>query len=231
VTSPGSGVVVLAALEEELALLRRGLDGLGLRFARMGVGPVRAAEAALAACKGARLVVVAGCCGGLVPGAETGMVVVPARLIRFERGQAREAPAPDAAWRAAAVRAVEEAGLHGSERPLVSVAEALYTRESKRACQEATGAVAVDMETAAVAEEAGVHGVPLLAMRVVLDTASEELPNLGLSGKDGRRSPLRIAAAALTHPRALLNLGRLALRFRTVGENLTRCLRPLFEEG
>jgi hypothetical protein len=48
--SPGSGVVVLAALDEELAPLRRGLDGLGLRFVRTGVGPARAAEAARAAC-------------------------------------------------------------------------------------------------------------------------------------------------------------------------------------
>ena len=40
----------------------------------------------------------------------------------------------------------------------------------------ATRAVAVDMESAAVAEVAAQHGLPFLVLRVVLDTAADSLP-------------------------------------------------------
>jgi len=50
------------------------------------------------------------------------------------------------------------------------------TREAKARLAKATGAIAVDMETEAIARECRDRGVPLLSLRVISDAAGEELP-------------------------------------------------------
>lgn len=61
---------------------------------------------------------------------------------------------------------------------------------------------AVEMEAAAVAQEALARGVAFFCVRVVTDTAPEDMPLdfNRLRGADGRFSRARIAAAALAHP-------------------------------
>ena len=82
--------------------------------------------------------------------------------------------------------------------PILTVANALYTREDKRKAR-LTEALAVEMEAYPLAAWAQEKGIPFIHARVILDTADEELPKLG---------------DALT-PDSDLSLGRLLRLFLT----------------
>jgi hypothetical protein len=76
------------------------------------------------------------------------------------------------------------------------------TAEEKRALREETGAIAVDMEAEAVRDRAAALGVPYACIRVVSDTAGENLPLDFNRYRDaeGRFSRTRIAFAAMARP-------------------------------
>ena len=65
-----------------------------------------------------------------------------------------------------------------------------------------TGAIAVDMESHVVADAAARHGVPVAAIRVVIDPAERTIPRSALAGtrrrRHGRRARHRALAAALS---------------------------------
>ncbi|HVA66388.1 MAG TPA: hypothetical protein VNK24_05630 [Elusimicrobiota bacterium] len=77
----------------------------------------------------------------------------------------------------------------------------------KRALGEATGALAVDMETAAVRRWARGRGVPALALRVILDGLDEALPETAPAGEDAA-SLIKFAAANAGRLGRLWSLGR-----------------------
>jgi len=218
-------IVVLAALRQELAPLRQRINRPGVSFVRTGVGPRRAGGATRERCGGARLLLSTGCCGGLVPGAASGMVAIPERVLELRGERAREVPAPDPELGDIARGLAEQLGLHCSGRPLCTVDEALDTPERKERCHRLSGAVAVDMETAAIARVAGELGVPYVSMRVVLDTSSETLPSL-----PDKLTKLRPLLELARKPGAVLTLAALALRLRSVSDNLARCAAAFLDE-
>jgi adenosylhomocysteine nucleosidase len=59
---------------------------------------------------------------------------------------------------------------------LTTESHAVETVPAKAALARKTGAQVVDMETSAVARVCGEHGVPLLAVRVISDTAGQRIP-------------------------------------------------------
>ena len=225
-------VLVLAALKPELAPLRRRLDlRPDVRLVKTGVGPQRAGEAARRAlAQGASLVVTTGCCGGLVPGASQGMMVVPSKLLRLERGQVQPAPDPDPHWGELARQVADRLGHHCSARPLITVEQALSMPADKQRCHQLSDAVAVDMETAAIAREAERAGVPHLVLRVVLDAVDEVLPETTVSDAQGRVRPLRVARAML-RPRSFVSLAAMALRLRSIAEALAALVEQLLAEA
>lgn len=86
-------------------------------------------------------------------------------------------------------------GIHSEDRVVVSATEKRWLRES-------TGAIAVEMEAAAVRETAAEWQVPFTCIRVVSDTADRDLP-LDFNRyrtPDGDFSRTRIALAALARP-------------------------------
>lgn len=193
-------ILLLAAMKQELAPLRAQLARSHLRLAVTGIGEHRAAEAVrrLAASDGdLDLIVSTGCCGGLVPCATAGHIVIPQQVLRLEGEQVTPVPPPDARWAGLARAACQQLGLEHSSGSLVTVRRGLATPEGKRACHDATGAVAVDMETAAIGEAAARLGLPFLSIRVVLDTVEERLPDA------------------------------LFLRLRQISGGLARCLRAV----
>ena len=214
-------VVVLAALKPEITPLRNHLGHqAGVRLVRMGVGPERAEQAARANIAGAQLVLTAGCCGGLAPGANAGMILVPDRLLLArDDAEPLRCPDPDTEWAMRARQQAERMGLHCSDRPLITVSDALNSPEHKRRCHQQTGAVGVDMETAAVALVAGELGVPHLAIRVVLDSVDDHLPQRHLSDGEGRIKAARVARELL-RPRSFLSRAAMAIRLRSISETL-----------
>lgn len=156
-------LVVAAPLRLEARALRRGAPGL--RVLRTGMGPVRAGRAARRlASDPARALAVAGLCGALDPGLLPGDVVVASALV-----------GPDGARRELDCDALYEQlvafGLRVRAVPLASVDHVV--RGAERPRLRDTGARAVDMESAWLAEAAGDR--PLAVVRVVLDGPNHEL--------------------------------------------------------
>jgi adenosylhomocysteine nucleosidase len=106
--------------------------------------------------------------------------------------------------------------IHSSDRVAVTASE-------KSSLREKTGAAAVDMESAAIAQKAAEWGVPFFMVRAVSDRASEDMPLDFNEYRDaaGRFSRARIALAALTRPfTAIPALLRLDRNCRIAAESL-----------
>jgi hopanoid-associated phosphorylase len=120
-----------------------------------------------------RLVVSFGLCGGLDPALRSGDVVIGAQVlcggadVRTDESVARQL----AARLAAAGERVRLGAVAGVDAPVL-------TRAAKARLRQATGAVAVDMESGIAARFAADRNVPLAILRVVSDPAERDLPPL-----------------------------------------------------
>ncbi|MCX5381402.1 1-hydroxy-2-methyl-2-butenyl 4-diphosphate reductase [Streptomyces sp. NBC_00091] len=171
-------LLVACALRIERAALRgaaRGGPGAGALL-RTGMGP-RAAERAVARAlerpgMGRAAVLATGFCAGLVPGMHPGDLVV-AEETRDPRGVVTctgTALLAEALARAVPGRTVHTGALTGSDH---------VVRGQERAQLRATGAVAVDMESAATLWAAAAPGRPVAAVRVIVDAPEHELVRIG----------------------------------------------------
>jgi adenosylhomocysteine nucleosidase len=147
-----------------------------------------------------------GLAGGLDPALTPGMLLVPAVvLLDAER------------WDADSTLMRRLGGstpgaLHGGGEVVASAA-------AKATLHARTGAVAVDLESAAVARTARRHGLPFAVLRAVCDGAGRDLPRAALVALDGagRIGGLRVAWAAASRPweiSGLIRLGGDAARAR-----------------
>jgi len=178
--------------------------------------------------KGATVLVSFGLAGGLDPELHAGDVVL-AHTVVCPNGQALPT---DPSWRShfasAAIRqmvTVRSGRLAGSDTPVAS-------RLAKQTLLDTTGAVAVDMESHRVAQVAARRGVPMLALRVIADTALHVVPPPALAGigPKGNTRPLAVIGRLLLTPwhlpamlqlsadtaRGLRSLQRVASLFDTV---------------
>ncbi|MER7461457.1 1-hydroxy-2-methyl-2-butenyl 4-diphosphate reductase [Streptomyces sp. NPDC097981] len=184
---PQAPMLVACALRIEQAALRSGggraatRTGPGHTVLRTGMGP-RAAERAVGRAlsePGLCLapVLATGFCAGLVPGMSPGDLVV-AEETRDPRGSVTcdgTVLLAEALARAAPGRTVHTGVLTGSDH---------VVRGQERARLRATGAIAVDMESAATlwtATRAAAHGRnrPVAAVRVIVDAPEHELVRIG----------------------------------------------------
>lgn len=134
--------------------------------AHLGVGPVAAAREARSLLSGAgkpRLLISTGFAGGLDPQLRVGDLVV-----------ARNFSSPDVCARAEALAG--SMSLRLTFGTLVTRDTAIESTADKLALARETGALAVDMETAAVHEACVSAGVPMLALRAISDEATTPLP-------------------------------------------------------
>jgi adenosylhomocysteine nucleosidase len=98
------------------------------------------------------------------------------------------------------------------------------TAAEKLLLGEETGALAVDMESAAVMRQAAAAGVPALALRAISDRAGESLPldfNLCLD-THGQLRLARLLLLLARHPRAIGPLTRLGRQSAAAGRSLAR---------
>ena len=178
--------VVLAPLAIERALLRRASG----RVIRTGVGP-RSAEVAVARLRESRDVdgvAIAGFCGAVDPSLRPGDVVVASRVV----ADGTERTIPSASLVAADLR---RRGLRAVTGPIASVER--IVRGEEREVLARRGAVAVDMESAWLAEAAGDR--PVAVIRAVVDMPGHELrPSLAtLRAGLAAAASLRAAVASL----------------------------------
>ena len=166
-------LLVLAPLRLEALAARSGLRGTDAEVVRTGMGPARSRAAAEALSSrntglgSARPVAVAGVCGGVEEGLCAGDVVV-ATAVRTEDGAERELSQASVLALADAVRGL---GLRCTTGTVLSV-ERLHG-DARRAAAGQESVVAVDMESAWLADAAG--DGPFAVLRVVADAGGRSV--------------------------------------------------------
>jgi adenosylhomocysteine nucleosidase len=218
-------VGVVAALESEARTLgvavrrRDGLSSLGdgALLAVSGMGGARAAIAARSLVEAGALALMSfGLAGGLDPTLSAGTVVLPSEVI--SRGGARFSTSTD--WREQLSAAIAK------QRPvaagtLLSSAAAIGTVADKAAAFRETGAVAVDLESLAVAEVSAAHNLPFIAVRVIVDTAADVLPRAVMAAsRGGQVNFRRLIGGLAVAPLDLIALIRLARAYRAATRSL-----------
>jgi nucleoside phosphorylase len=150
-----------------------------------------------------------------------GTILLPRLVISRPRDGSQGAEfATEGAWCARVSAAV------AGHRPvaagtLLTSARALESTADKRDAFRETGAAAVDMESAAVAEIAAAHGLPFIAARVIVDTAADPLPGAVMAAtRMGQLRIWRLAAALAATPTDIPAVIRLARRYRTARGSL-----------
>jgi adenosylhomocysteine nucleosidase len=173
---------------------------------KTGMGMVRA-EAAARACASEPfdLFVSTGCCGALAAGLAPGDVTVASAIVN---GQTEDHIETQPQERESARRAAERASLHVTVGRVLCSPQVVASVEDKRAAAARHGAVAVEMEGAAIATLAAGRSIPFISVRAVLDTAATELAAAGafIDPQTGAVKPLALAGHLATHPGALADL-------------------------
>lgn len=156
-----------------------------------------------------------GVAGGLAPGLKPGTCVIASTILDDED----ERPT-DTRWAQRLMRIIPDA-VHG---PILGVREPIALADQKSALHRQTGALAVDMESHVVARAAAEHGVPLAAIRVVVDPVERTIPRSALAGArpDGSIDPLAVIRSLARYPRDLLGLVRMSLDTRAARATLVR---------
>ena len=185
-------MTIAVALRAEAAAVRRGTSA---PVTRIGMRAPRADRALV----GDGPIAVLGVAGGVAPHVQVGDVVVASEV----RGAGISVTCPAAPLLAGALR---RAGLTVHLGPLAT--QPRLARGKGLATLAMSGVLAVDMETAVVAE--GVGDRPFVAVRVISDTAADPLvrPALVRNGYRALRTLARAAAvveqwAAVTGPRTV----------------------------
>jgi adenosylhomocysteine nucleosidase len=178
-----SPILILTAVELEARRLARDLEFPPLPafpFPAFGRRDVRVAPVGLRASLCARrwprllngldrpLVVSAGVCGGLDPRLGMGDLVVPGLVIGASGDEYKVATGPHRVLAAALARVCTGA--------LVTAGDLVPTPGAKAALFRATGAAAVDMESAPIMAAAAAAGLPALVIRAVSDAAGQPVP-------------------------------------------------------
>jgi len=229
-------IVLLAALEEEAAGLRRAMalapagsagphdalftgcyQGRAVQLVRTGLGRQRAEEAAAAILGPGRAAAVLsiGFSGALEGRARAGDLVLASALLAISTLAGGEIePAvyrPDPQLLRAATVALEATPLRLLLGPTVTAPGILAAPAEKQALGRQTGAVAVDMESYWVARAATERGLPFLSLRAVSDTQADRLPALPeFLRSDGSPAAGPLAAYLLRSPGSLAAFLRLA---------------------
>jgi adenosylhomocysteine nucleosidase len=198
-------VLVVAAMRSEMKAFvkRRGAaasDGDGdVETGVLGIGTSLARSSTERLIDGSSPghVLVVGVAGGIGPTMAIGDLVVPEAVLDGATGTER---------RPAAIDGLPNAGiLHTSDELVVDPARVAALVER--------GVVALDMETAAVAEVCERRGIPWSVMRGISDHADAELIDpaiLGLMGPEGEPRPAAVARYVARHPNRIAYLSRLA---------------------
>jgi adenosylhomocysteine nucleosidase len=185
-----------------------------------GTGPSHASQAAFRLVeRGAAALVSWGCAGALAPDLAPGELLIPERIFGADGTE----HAADADWHRH-ILATLGLTLPVGSGALAESREVVFEPVGKRALFDATGALAVDMESAAVARVAQAHRRPFLAVRAVADSAAMALPaavRVALNPRGDVRLA-KLLSYSLRHPVQFIELARLGRAFGAAMATLRR---------
>jgi adenosylhomocysteine nucleosidase len=182
----------------------------GLRIVCSGSNPQQARRLAVELIdRGARALLSFGLAGGLSPAVRPGDLLLPEAVVLPTGARLPT----DREWCARLAARLSAVGLQVHRGALAGSDHLLATIAAKQELHAATGALAVDMESHAVAETAARAGLPFLVIRAVADPFDQTLPCAARAaiGPDGGVRLAEVARALLERPGelpALLRLGR-----------------------
>ena len=246
-------ILLFYAFAREIAPFKRrirnraplGIDGLhgfraeigGKDFAVVGhgIGHHRAAETARHAfdsMPGSELVIGTGVVGALSRGLKPGDLVLSDRvlMIHADGKAAKQETTVSAAHLRAVEHSLASAGIAYSTGAILT-SNRVFTVAEKRGAKESTGAIAVDMETAAIASEAAVRGLPFLAIRAVLDQVDDEVVGAEMADEDGNVRPLAATGYLLRNPAAMLKLPLMIRNLSRATTAIADALTAIAHEG
>lgn len=221
-----TGIVVALASEARTLTRQRAKPGCmttlddGAALWLSGMGPAaacRAAEALVAS--GASALAVFGVAGALSETLRSGVLFCPEYVVDEHGAQ----HATDVLWRSRL-----QDTLAASAIPIVwtgallSVTEPLLTPTAKRSAHARHAALAVDMESAAVASVAAEYKLPFVVLRTIVDETEDAIPTALNDSVDawGSPRPLNLMAALCRHPSLLGELPRLYSRMQRATQAL-----------
>ena len=185
-----------------------------------GVGAKRAAAAIRWVLKNLepRLIVACGFAGALLPTLKVGDVLLASEIV--------EPDEDDLHWRTAVPAELGDLPVGR----LVTATQLVGRPSGKRSLARQSGAVAVDMESAAIAEACQARRVPCAVVRVISDTADTTLsPRLVTLFSGGWVAPWRVLTALMRSPGLAIELWRLARDTRIAARQLAAALHRLVD--
>ena len=218
--NPGSRLLAAVIGVSGLAFEARIASGVHTRAICSGDGGMLATSLACAIAGDCRGFISFGIAGGLSPSLRTGTCVVGSAIVS-ERARL----ITDPHWSQALLQLIPNA-VHGA---IVGVTTIVAHPEAKRALHVSTGALAVDNESHVVASFAAARGLPMAAVRVIVDPATRELPGAALTAMrpNGTIDLATLIRSMMTEPSELPMLLRTALDALVGFAALLRCRQLL----
>jgi adenosylhomocysteine nucleosidase len=224
---------VVAALRAEARCAAVAVDrgscasgGATLRVRHSGIGCAHAARAAQELLRtGADALLCFGIGGALDAELRSGDIVLATEIICDAPLEPPQRLPTTLAWRRQLEQSLAQAG-RVRVGPVLTCRELVCSAQDKRQLFADSGALLVDMESAAVASVAQAHAVPFMTVRVVADAATEELPpalQRALAPGVGARA--EGVLSLLSAPGSWRALAQLASRYRAAQAVLIGCAR------
>ncbi len=174
------------------------------------------------------MLLICGFAGGLSPHLKAGDLIIPEKVLELG---SRNIFLPDRELQQKSNRIpIQNSTIHSGS--LISVNQVLSTAAEKRQTYLASGAEAVDMETAAAAKTANEHGVRWLSIRAITDGADDAMPFdfNKMTDADGQISRSKIVLSAVTHPWKIPALVKLGQRSSAAARCLSGALELILND-
>jgi adenosylhomocysteine nucleosidase len=192
-------------------------DGTLVAVTGMGAAAATAGARALIDA-GATALVSWGMAGGLDPALSAGAVLLPTEVV----GTDGQLVGTDKGWRERLSAAIA-APIHNGR--LVTASRAIGSIADKAGLFKTTGAAAVDMESLAVGKVAEQHQAPFIAVRVIVDSAGDVLPDAVTAAADNQGHVQIWRLILALAPSEIAPLIRLARRYRAANRSLASIAR------
>ena len=193
-------------------------EGTLIKHSGVGAKPARLSALALLE-NGATALLSWGSAGGLRAAIPAGSLVLPKTVFSSDQTPFRV----DTTWHER-LHTLLKGHIDLFTQPLIESPSILRTPSEKAALFKQSGAIAVDMESAAIAQTAMEACVPFMAIRVVVDPSHMTVPACALAAVDesGTFRALRLLKNLIRRPQDLIPLVQLGWHFRSAQATLSK---------